>query len=220
MSVMSGGIDSGFRKVTTEEYKPRLLQVQRNGKQTRTMELDEAVIGSLNNGDCFILDAGSKIYVYHGDHADGFERHHATSAAEKMESDRGDGAERVDVDESFWEILGGTHEDVSEDSTVAKPDDWTSPLLFSFHDDTKQWDKVKEGQLTADDIRDDDVMMIDCGEELFVMVSRSARTFSCCSRNKVSNRRTVTVSHLKCEKKSSRVRQKLMFSRQVCLWRR
>jgi gelsolin len=174
LMIMSGGIESGFHKVTAEEYKPRLLQIQRTGNQVKTFEIDECTVGSLNNGDCFILDAGAKIFVFHGSESDAFEKNHATSTGEKMESERGDGAERVEVDETFWEILGGSEADVSSDSTVAKPGEFTGPSLYSLDDDTQEWSKVKDGLIAPDEIKTDDVMMIDCGAEIFVMVGEEA----------------------------------------------
>eukprot|EP01047_Picozoa_sp_COSAG01_P040617 COSAG01_NODE_3433_length_6100_cov_47.049492_2_plen_245_part_00 len=146
LSIMSGGIESGFRKVETAEYTPRLLQVQRTGGQTRHFEIDLSA-ASLNSGDSFILDTGAKIYVYHGEDSDGFEKLNATSTAEKMESDRGDGSERVDVDEGFWEVLGGTETDVGSDSTATQAAEFSGPTLYSLDDATKEWAQVKTGPI-------------------------------------------------------------------------
>ena len=50
----------------------------------------------MDSTDCFILDAGAKIYVYLGSGSSAFEKQKATSMAETMESERGGRSERVD----------------------------------------------------------------------------------------------------------------------------
>ena len=47
-----------------------------------------------------------------------------------------------------------------------------SPVLYSLEDSA--WGKIKEGTLSYDDIADDDVMLIDIGTSLFVMVGSTA----------------------------------------------
>jgi len=99
--------------------------------------------------DCFILDSGNKLYVYHGEGSDGFEKMKATSLAEQMESERGGSAERVDVDDAFWTLLGGTEGDVTTgDSSAHKAPGFTTPKLYSMHDETHEWSLVKEGVIT------------------------------------------------------------------------
>ena len=53
-------------------------------------------IESMDSTDCFIPDAGAKIYVYHGAESSAFEKLKATSLGESMEAERGGRAERVD----------------------------------------------------------------------------------------------------------------------------
>jgi gelsolin len=172
--IQSGGIESGFRKVTAEEYKPKLLQVQRNKGQVRAFEVELAP-GSMDTSDCFILDAGAKIYVYHGEASDGFEKNKSTALAETMEAERGDGSERVDADEGFWELLGCSEADISSgESTATKPLEYSAPKLYSMHDESHEWVLVKEGPMTPEDLKDDDVMLLDVGSEIYVCVGNDA----------------------------------------------
>ena len=174
--IKEGGIESGFRHVETGEYQPRLLQIQRRGGQARAFEVD-CKIASLDTSDCFVLDSGSKIYVYHGPTSDPFEKSKSTTLAETMKTERGDVAKRVEPDEDFWKILGGSEADasaVSEDSTVWQPPEWTEPTLYSMEDATLQWVEVKKGLIEPSDIKNDDVMLLDCSVELFVCVGNSA----------------------------------------------
>lgn len=172
--IESGGIESGFRHVTPEEYKPHLFQVQRRDKQVRAFEV-ELIAASLDKTDCFILDAGNKIYVYHGAGSDGFEKNKSTALAETMEAEREGRSERVDVDDGFWELLGCTEADISSgESKAHKPLEFTTPKLYSMHDDTHEWVLVKEGAMSAEDIKNDDVMMLNVGSEIFVCVGNDA----------------------------------------------
>ena len=172
--IKSGGIESGFRHVETAEYKPCLLQVQRRDGHVRAFEVDMGV-ASLDATDCFILDSGTKLYVYHGEGSDGFEKLKSTSLAESMESERDGSAERADVDEEFWKLMGGAEGDVtSGESTCYKAPEASTPKLYSMNDESHEWDLVKEGAMTPEDIKDDDVMMLDCGECIFVCVGSDA----------------------------------------------
>ena len=170
----SGGIESGFRHVETAEYKPHLLQVQRREGQIRAFEVDMSA-ASLDKTDCFILDTGSKLYVYHGEGSDAFEKNKSTALAETMEAERDGAAERAEPDGGFWELLGCTEADVTSGESVAfKQLDFTSPKLYSMQDDTHEWKLVKEGAMAAEDVKEDDVMMLDVGCEIFVCVGNDA----------------------------------------------
>jgi gelsolin len=68
MMIMKGGVESGFNPVKPREYQPRLLQVQKVGGTIKSFEVT-CEFASLNTDDSFILDAGSKIHVWHGETA-------------------------------------------------------------------------------------------------------------------------------------------------------
>lgn len=174
ITLMEGGIESGFRKVGAKVYDAKLLQVSKQGSSIKVFEVP-CTIDSLNTDDCFVLDAGAKIYVYHGAEASPFEKNKSTSYGENLESERGTGCERVDVDAKFWEMLGGSISDVKNSADkggAPKEAVAHSPVLYSLEDSA--WGKIKEGTLSYDDIADDDVMLIDIGTSLFVMVGSTA----------------------------------------------
>lgn len=251
---MDGGIESGFRKVTKDKFESKLLHVTKQGPSMKVNQVPLSM-ESMCTDDCFILDTGSKIYVYHGEHAScaqptfplvpfflftplspvlrhqfvglpiefvsttvfilgglstkgvlpccylllcccfcsaaagclrcsprwgcdhddcsPFEKNKSTSKGEEMESERGKDAERVDVDDTFWEILGGKPEEVKHSSEKVSSDPVThAPVLYSLED--SKWHKEKDGTLSYDDVKDDDVMCIDIGTCLFVMVGTTA----------------------------------------------
>jgi len=64
IKLLSGGVETGFKHVKPEEYKPRLLHIK-GKKKVRVTQVD-LTRGSLNSGDVFILDSGLKIWQWNG----------------------------------------------------------------------------------------------------------------------------------------------------------
>lgn len=61
---LHGGVDSGFRHVEPEVHEPKLKLVK--GKRYPRVFNVPVEANSLNDGDCFILDLGMKIYYWAG----------------------------------------------------------------------------------------------------------------------------------------------------------
>eukprot|EP00397_Hematodinium_sp_SG-2012_P006950 GEMP01006988.1.p1 GENE.GEMP01006988.1~~GEMP01006988.1.p1 ORF type:complete len:787 (+),score=229.90 GEMP01006988.1:40-2400(+) len=112
---LEGGVDSAFRHVVPEEYKPRLLHI----KGKRSVRVREVVCSaaSLNDGDAFILDAGLTLYAWNGKHVNRYEKVKAAEMMRYICTERS--KSKVDVvkmveDEAtaeqwaaFWDYLGG-----------------------------------------------------------------------------------------------------------------
>jgi gelsolin len=80
---MPGGVASGFKDVETNAAgDKRLFQVK--GKKNIRVRQVGLSIGSMNKGDCFILDAGRDIYVYVGKKSKRIEKMKAISAANQI----------------------------------------------------------------------------------------------------------------------------------------
>lgn len=60
-TIMKGGCDTGFRRVTPENYKTRLLHIVGERKQISITEIP-LKRGNLNSEDVFIVDCGLRIY--------------------------------------------------------------------------------------------------------------------------------------------------------------
>ena len=109
--VQAGGVDSGFKHVKPEEYRPRLLHVKGVKNRVAVTEVDKSY-KSLNSGDTFILDAGLKIYQFNGKSASPTERSKAMEMANALAKDRKTAKVTVftegDKDlAEFWTALGG-----------------------------------------------------------------------------------------------------------------
>lgn len=110
---LSGGIESGFRKVKPEEYKPRLLEVRKTHKTVKALQVD-CTVGSMNKGDCYILDAGHDVYKYLGPESSAFEKSAAAQLAANICNGRDGKSKLAEVNGTFWEILGGSEDDLMD----------------------------------------------------------------------------------------------------------
>jgi len=179
MAYLEGGIDSGFREVETNEdlhaHICRLYRIykQPGGKTPRCFEVPLAC-SSLNVGDAFLLDAGSKIYTWFGSAVSPFERNKSATVAHNLREDRLGDCECVlgvdDDDEVFWEILGGKGE-----IGPAIADDASSTEKVMYHlSDEDGGVKVKKVPVSKDSLVSEDVCIIDAGDNAFVWVGKGS----------------------------------------------
>uniref|UniRef100_A0A182N393 Gelsolin-like domain-containing protein n=1 Tax=Anopheles dirus TaxID=7168 RepID=A0A182N393_9DIPT len=121
----AGGVKSGFNEVETNAAgEKRLFQVK-GAKSVRVRQVPLA-IGSMNKGDCFILDAGHEIYVYVGAGAKRVEKIKAISAAGQIRDQDHAGRANVHIldefassseQQEFFDVLGeGSPDAVAEES--------------------------------------------------------------------------------------------------------
>jgi len=175
-----GGIESGFRHVKPEEYKPRLLHV----KGKRTVRVTQVPLSgeSLNSGDVFILDKGLKLFQWNGKSSSGQERMKAAQVARAI-SDERKGLPRVTVlaegdDMSeFWEALGG--ETAVKSAGEGGKDELVVDLkkLFRLSDSSgaMEFTLVGEGKsIKRNLLNHDDVFILDDGAEVFAWVGSGA----------------------------------------------
>ena len=80
---MPGGIASGFKQTEINAAGDKRLFQVKGKKNIRVRQVD-LTVGSMNKGDCFILDAGRDIYVYVGKSSKRIEKMKAISAANQI----------------------------------------------------------------------------------------------------------------------------------------
>jgi len=112
--ILAGGVETGFKHVEPEKYKPRLLHIK--GKLNKTIVRQVAPSpDSLNHGDVFILDVGLKVYTFQPNGAGAGEKAAAAQLTRAIDDQRGSKVEvhtfnYEDNDahaQFFWEFLGG-----------------------------------------------------------------------------------------------------------------
>mmetsp|Transcript_3837 Transcript_3837/g.11308 ORF Transcript_3837/g.11308 Transcript_3837/m.11308 type:complete len:399 (-) Transcript_3837:9-1205(-) len=179
LTYLEGGVDSGFRKSATDVYESRLLHVRKTAEDGMRVNEVPRQRSSLNQGDCFVLDAGLVIYVWEGKQSSAFEKHKANLLAEELESEREGHAKAThDLDARFWELLGGEGPIRGADEADKAPEQPPShePVLFCASDasGSLRMQEVGRGKLDASMLKSQDVMILDAFTELFVWVGRGA----------------------------------------------
>lgn len=179
ITYLKGGIESGFNHVEPGAYSAKLMQVKKVNRQTIIVEI-KCARESLNHGDAFILDAGATIYTWFGDECSPFEKSAANLAAEQLESTRhGAATATQDIDECFWEKLGGEGPIKSKEEAedvLPKVEPVGEGVLYKLSDATGELSvtEIGRGDLKLSMLTSDDVYLCDPGPELIVWVGRKA----------------------------------------------
>jgi len=182
ITLLEGGVDSGFKHVEPEKYVPRLLHFK-GKKKVRVTQVD-CVRASLNSCDVFVLDCGLKLYQFNGAKCTPFERSKASQMCARLESER-NGAKvhvcdekQTTIPKHFWENLGGEGPISAEDKeppveevnvehkTLWKITDYSVKMSFT------QVAKGKEVKKTL--LNSKDVFILDTSAEIFAWIGKGA----------------------------------------------
>jgi len=182
IKLLSGGVDSGFKHVKPEEYKPRLLHLK-GKKKVRVTQVDLSR-KSLNSGDVFILDNGLKIFQWNGKKSGPQEKQKGSQLSRALLDERKGKAkvnilEEGDKEKEFWDLLGGegavlSAEEGGDDSEAEKGG---VKLLFQLSDSTGtlQFKQVGSGLGCKKSLLDsNDVFVLDTGAEVFAWIGKGA----------------------------------------------
>lgn len=178
ISYLKGGVESGFDATQEDVFMTRLYQVRRDAKKRVIIEEEAVKRESLNHRDCFILDMGRKIYTWFGDDASPFLKNGCNMKAEKMESERdGESTVVTEVDEAFWEALGGEGDITASDAVGEEvPPDFGEGVLYSVQvvDSDLQVTEVGRGELTKSMLDPTAVMMLDSRNEILMWLGQES----------------------------------------------
>ena len=184
INYLEGGVESGFNKVEPDAYIAKLLMVR---KVDGSIVVNQVPLScsSLNHGDCFILDAGAKIYTWLGDESSPFEKNKCNLTARNLASSRHGKSTAMDFDmeaDAFWALLGGEGNIASADegneafARNAEPDPNSEGILFRLSDESGSlmFTEVARGDLNDTMLDTNDVFVLDTDQELFVWVGAGA----------------------------------------------
>lgn len=120
---LAGGVKSGFNKVERDAWPTRLLHI----KGARVVRATEVPLAhsSLNTDDCFLLDKGLKLFLYHGSEANRAEKAKALELALRIRDlERGGRAEVIlanewgkddeSICEEIWAAFGEERKPVTK----------------------------------------------------------------------------------------------------------
>jgi len=181
ITIMEGGIDSGFNHIKPEAYNPRLLHMK-GKKHVRVTEV-ALTWKSLNDGDVFLLDAGLNIYQWNGTTAGIYEKRKAAEQILALKNIRNGKPKSVVIDgledyEEFWKILGGKPS--RAELAPATPDDVKveakSKVLFELSDKTGElkMTKIAEGAVSRGQLDAKEVYILDLGHTVYSWIGKEA----------------------------------------------
>ncbi|GFX69527.1 gelsolin, cytoplasmic [Trichonephila clavipes] len=177
MVILMGGHASGFKNIHDHDSYDadgtRLFQVRgTNELNTRAEQVSETS-DSLNSNDVFILETPSATFLWIG--KDSNEEEH--DMGRKLIEFASPGREVIEIKEEeepeeFWSALGGKTEYPKSRELPSRP--FLQPRLFKVSD---QSGKVKMEEIcnfTQEDLSEDDVMVLDCGDAIYVWIGQGA----------------------------------------------
>jgi len=185
IKIQEGGIDSGFRHVKPEEYRPRLLHIK-GRKKVRVTEVPLSYT-SLNSGDVFILDAGLTIYQFNGAKAGPAEKMRGAQLCRAIDDERKGLPEVVVYEEGnkdmepFWKILGGEGpiKSAEEGGSDEEADKNTYKKLFRLSDASGKMEFTEVACATTGKVKrsyldSNDVFILDTGAEVFAWIGKGS----------------------------------------------
>jgi hypothetical protein len=182
IKLLSGGVDSGFKHVKPEEYKPRLLHLK-GKKKIRVTQVD-LERGSLNSGDVFILDNGLTVYQWNGKKSGPQEKSKGAQMCRAITDERKGRAksfvlEEGDKEQGFWKLLGGEGavKSAEEGGDDAEAETSGVKLLFQLSDATGklEFKQIASGsQCKKSCLDSNDVFILDTGAEVFTWIGKGA----------------------------------------------
>jgi len=180
ITILNGGIDSGFNVQKATAKEPRLLQFKGRSVVQNTEVSAKAT--SLNHGDAFVLDLGAKVYVWQGKQANQMEKFAAGNYAETLKVENN--AEIIPLKDEgcdeFWTALGGSLSDVmsakdggDDNAAIGKL------ILYKINEKqtgaTIQYDKIAEGKDVKLQLYETGfAYLLDAGTALFVWIGNGA----------------------------------------------
>ncbi|CAN8254395.1 unnamed protein product [Cochlearia groenlandica] len=180
MVVLKGGLSSGYKNSMTEKgsqretYTPEsiaLIQVSGTGLHNNKALQVEAVATSLNSYECFLLQSGTSMFLWHGNHSTHEQQELAAKVAEFLKpgitiKHAKEGTESS----SFWFALGGKQKFTSKKVSCETVRD---PHLFSLSLNKGNINWVEEiHNFDQDDLLTEDMHLLDTHAEVFVWVGQ------------------------------------------------
>ncbi|KAK7862831.1 hypothetical protein R5R35_000849 [Gryllus longicercus] len=180
MIIFLGGKASGFRNLrdhdTYDVDGTRLFQVRGTcDDDVRAIQVPE-VASSLRSDDVFVLETPTDTYLWIGKGANEEEKNFAQKAAGLVSPDRD--AKLINESEEpaeFWTALGGQGSYKTDIETEGAP--LLGPRLFHCKIFSSGKLSVEEiADFKQDDLDEDDIMVLDSGDEVYVWVGDKSTT--------------------------------------------
>ncbi|KAJ0262483.1 Villin-2 [Hirschfeldia incana] len=179
MVILKGGLSSGYKSNVEEKGSPdetytpdsiALIQVSGTGVHNNKALQVEPVATSLNTYECFLLQSGTSVFLWHGNQS----AHELLELAAKVAEFLKPGvtlkhAKEGTESSTFWFALGG-----KQNFTSKKPSPETvrDPHLFSFSFNRGKFQVEEIYNFDQDDLLTEDIYLLDTHAEVFVWVGQ------------------------------------------------
>jgi gelsolin len=186
VTILDGGVESGFHKVKPTEYKPRLMHITGHKKHVQAYQVPIAP-ESLNDTDCFVLDAGVKLFQFNGTKSSAWEKRKANAIVNEIQAQRqGKVQSTYIIDglddrgnamiEEFWTYFGGRPSSIPDTETEAKAPPSVTMSIHHISDASGRMEvnEVCSGNLDKSVLQSDDAFIVDAGAALFVWIGSGA----------------------------------------------
>jgi len=193
LTILEGGVDSGFHRVKPENYKPRLLHVTGYKQHVQVYQVPTKA-ESLNNCDSFVLDGGLKLFQFNGDKSSAWEKRKANAIIDELQASRHgkvkstciiDGIDDGLKDEAngkgnqlikdFWEYFGGRPKEIKDEEEM-KEAPKVEPSIHHVSNATGRMviEEVCSGKLDKKVLNTDDCFIVDVGVGVYVWVGKGS----------------------------------------------
>uniref|UniRef100_A0A8C7CRJ0 Villin-like n=1 Tax=Oncorhynchus kisutch TaxID=8019 RepID=A0A8C7CRJ0_ONCKI len=173
--IFEGG--TGRAGVTNPGPGARLFQVRGTHEMnTRATEVP-ARSSSLNTNDVFLLKTDHTIYLWYGKGCSGDEREMAKAVADVLSRQDKQVVMEGQEPAEFWVALGGKAPYACDKRYTHTEETPHSPRLFECSNQTGRFRMTEVEDLTQEDLDQDDVMLLDTWEEIFLWIGRSANEY-------------------------------------------
>lgn len=187
MTILEGGIDSGFNHVKPTEYQPRLLHVRSYGKgRKRKVQVTQKSLepDSLNDDDTFILDAGLEVYQWNGSTANVWEKRKGMMVLEEVVTSRNGKVKTKQVIDDlepcdgFWKFFGGRPDKIAKAANSPAKGKSDNPeherIIHRCCDETGQveFTEVGRGAIHLGMLDSKDTFIVDVGLSVYVWIGK------------------------------------------------
>ncbi|CAM8963769.1 unnamed protein product [Rhodiola kirilowii] len=183
MVILKGGLSTGYKKYVAEKgledqsYTSDSVALIRisgasvyNNKATQV----DTVATSLNSNECFILQSGSSVFIWHGNQSSYEQQQLAAKIANFLKPGVAlKHAKEGTESSTFWNPLGGKQ---SYNSKKVAPEIARDPHLFTYSFNKGKFQVQEVYNFTQDDLLTEDLLILDTHAEVFVWVGHSTDT--------------------------------------------
>jgi gelsolin len=186
MTVLDGGVDSGFTIVKAKEYQPRLMHVTGYKKKVQVYQVP-LKCESLNDSDCFVLDAGLTLFQFNGSKSSAWEKRKANAIVDGLKAARHgkvkttykidglDDESEKELIAQFWEYFGGKPASIKDEEPVPEPPTGEVSLHHISDASGKMESKeVGRGKLDKSMLISDDSFVLDAVTKVYVWIGKGA----------------------------------------------